>query len=103
MIAAPKINKNETVVNGYKVLQKKVVKYLAVHIDSNRCFVEEVKKALRKMAVDIKVIHSIKIKFPKTLDLFLQNIFVLSRLHYPIDLFSGLKKSILVTLNKQMT
>ena len=52
------------------------------------------------MAVGIKVIYSIKNLFPEKN--YLLNAFVLSHLHYPIVLFSGLKKSFRVTLNKQL-
>ena len=48
------------------------------------------------MAVGIIVIYSIKNIFPRAL----LNALVLSHLHYPIVLFSGLKKSLRVTLNK---
>ena len=77
------------------------MKYLGVHIDCNLSFDEEIKNVLRKMAVGIKVIYSIKNIFPETISALL-NALVLSHLHYPIVLFSGLKKSLRVTLNKQL-
>ena len=54
------------------------------------------------MAVGIKVAYSIKNIFPEKTRSALLNAFLLSYLHYPIVLFSGLKKSLLVTLNKQL-
>ena len=49
IFGAPKGNKiEEKVVNGCTVLEKKVVKYLGVHIDCNICFDEEIKNVLRK-------------------------------------------------------
>ena len=45
------------------------MKYLGVHIDCNISFDEEIKSVLRKMAVGIKVIYSIKNIFPEKLDL----------------------------------
>ena len=61
IFGAPKRTKiDEIVVNGCTVLEKKVVKYLGVHIDCNLSFDEEIKNVLRKMAVGIKVIYSIK-------------------------------------------
>ena len=54
------------------------------------------------MAVGIKVIYSIKNIFPEKTRSALLNVLVLSHLHYPIVLFSGLKKSLRVTLNKQL-
>ena len=70
IFGAPKRNKiEEIVVNGCTVLEKKVVNYLGVHIDCNLSFDEEIKNVLRKMAVGIKVIYSIKNIFPEKLDL----------------------------------
>ena len=92
IFGAPKRNKiEEIVVNGCTVLEKKVVKYLGVHIDCNFSFDEEIKNVLRKMAVGIKVIYSIKNIFPEKTRSALLNSLVLSQLHYPIALFSGLK------------
>ena len=103
IFGAPKRNKiEEIVVNGCTVLEKKVVKYLGVHIDCNLSFDEEIKNILRKMAVGIKVIYSIKNILPEKTRSALLNALVLSHLHYPIVLFSGLKKSLRVTLNKQL-
>ena len=92
---------NKIVVNGCTVLEKKVVKYLGVHIDCNLSF-DEIKNVLRKMAVGIKVIYSIKNIFPEKTRSALLNALVLSHLRYPIVLFSGLKKSLPVTQNKQL-
>ena len=46
----------EIVVIRCTVLEKKIVKYLGVHIDCNLSFDEETKNVQRKMAVGIKVI-----------------------------------------------
>ena len=54
------------------------------------------------MVVGIKVIYSIKNIFPEKTRSALLNALVLSHLHYPIVLFSGPKKSLRVTLNKQL-
>ena len=54
------------------------------------------------MAVGIKVIYSIKIMFPEKTRSALLNALVLSHLHYPNFLFSDLRKSLRVTLNKQL-
>ena len=103
IFVAPKRNKiEEIVVNGCTVLEKKVVKFLGVHIDCNFSFDEEIKNVLRKMAVDVKVIYSIKNIFPEKTRSALPNALVLSHLHYPIVLFSGLKETLRVTLNKQL-
>ena len=75
---------------------------MGVHIDCNLSFDEEIKNVLRKTAVGIKVIYSIKNIFPEKTRSALLNALVLSHLHYPIVLFSGLKKSLRVTLNKQL-
>ena len=91
----PKRNKiEEIVVNGCTVLEIKVVKYLGVHIDCNLSFDEKITNVLRKMAVGIKVIYSIKKIFPEKTRSALLNALVLSHLHYPIVLFSDLKKSV---------
>ena len=83
--------------------REKVVKYLGVHIDCNLSFDEKIKKNVRKkMAAGIKAIYSIKNIFPEKPRSTLLNALVLSHLHYPIVLFSGLKKSLRVTLNKQL-
>ena len=82
--------------------RKKVVKYLGINIDCNLSFDEEIKIVLRKMPVGIKVIYSNKKIFPEKTRSALLNSFVLSHLHYPIVLFSGLKKSLRVTLNRQL-
>ena len=89
----------EIVLNGCTVLEKKVVKYLGVHIDCNLSFDEEIKIVLRKMAVGLKVIYSIKKIFPEKTRSALLNALVLSHLHYPNVLFSGLEKPLRVTLN----
>ena len=103
IFGAPKRNKiEEIVVNGCTVLEKKVVKYLGVHFDCNLSFDEEIKNVLRKMAVGIKVNYSIKKIFPEKTRSALLNALVLSHLHYPIVLFSGLKKSLPFTLIKQL-
>ena len=63
---APRRNKiQDIVVNGWIVLEKKVVKYLGVHIDCNLSFDEELKNVLREMAVGLKVVYSIKNIFPE--------------------------------------
>ena len=54
------------------------------------------------MVVDIKFIYSIKNTFPEKTRSSLLNAMVLSHLHYPFVLLSGLKKSLRVTLNKQL-
>ena len=54
------------------------------------------------MAVGIKNVNSIKNTFPEKSRSALLNALVLSHLHYPIVLFSGLKESFRVTLNKQL-
>ena len=54
------------------------------------------------MAVGIKNINSIKNTFPEKPRSALLNAPVLSHPHYPIVLFSGLKESFRVTLNKQL-
>ena len=78
------------------------MKYLGNHIDCNLSFDEEKTNVLRRMAIGLKVIYFIKNIFPeKTRSDFL-NALVLSHLHYPTLLFSGLKKSLRVTLNKQL-
>ena len=103
IFGAPKRNKfEEIVVNGCTVLEKKVVKYLGVHSDCNLSFDEKIKNVLRKMAVGMKVIYSNKNIFPGKTRSALLNTLILSHLHYPICLFSGLKNSFRVTLNKQL-
>ena len=98
---APRRNKiQDIVVNGCMVLEKKLVKYLGAHIDCNLSFDEEIKNVLRKMAAGLKVVYSIKNLFPEKTRSALTNALVLSLLHYPIVLFSGLKKSLRVTLKK---
>ena len=54
------------------------------------------------MTVCIKVIYSIKNIFPEKTRSALLNTFVLGHPHYPIVLFSGLKKSLWVALSKQL-
>ena len=77
---APKGNKiDEIVVNGCTVLEKKHVKYLGV--DCNFSFDEEMQNKLRKVAVGIKVIYSIKNIFPEQTRSALLNAVVLSHLH----------------------
>ena len=103
IFGALKRNKiEEIVVNGCTVLEKKVVKYLGVHIDCDLSFDEEIKNVLSKIAVGIKVIYSIKKIFPEKTRSALLSALVLSHLHYSIVLFSGLKKSLRVTLKKQL-
>ena len=49
VFGAPKRNKiEEIIVNGCRILEKKVVKYLGVHIDCNLSFDEEIKKCTKK-------------------------------------------------------
>ena len=82
IFGAHKKNKTEEIVdNGCTVLEKKVVKYLGVHIDCNLSFDEQIKNVLRKMAVGIKVIYSIKNIFPEKTKSPLLNALVLSHLH----------------------
>ena len=75
---------------------------MGVHIDCNISFDEEIKNVIRKMAADIKFIYSIKNTFPEKTRSSLMNAIVLSHLHCPFVLLSGLKKSLRVTLNKQL-
>ena len=82
IFGAPKRNKiKEIVVIGCTVLEKNVVKYLGVHIDCNLSFDEEIKNVLRKMAVGIKVIYSIKNIFPEKTRSALLSALDLSHLH----------------------
>ena len=83
VFGVPKRNKIEEInFNGYTVFEKKVVKYfLGVFIDCNLSFDEEIKNVLRKMAVGIKVIYSIKNIFPEKTRPALLKALVLSHLH----------------------
>ena len=85
----------EIVVNGWTVLEKKFVKFLGVHIDCNLSFDEEMKNFIPSLTPS-------KIYFQKKTGSALLNALVLSHLHYPIVLFSVFKKSLRVTLNKQL-
>ena len=77
----PKRNKIEEInVNGCTVLEKRIVKYLGVHIDCDLSFDEEIKNVLRKTAVGIKVIYSTKNIFTEKTRSALLNALVLSHL-----------------------
>ena len=80
------------------------MKYLGVHIDCNLSFDEEIKNALRKIAVGIKVIYSIRKIFPEKNRSAALNAFVLSHMHFVSFNCSVLtsEKSLRVTLNKQL-
>ena len=92
------VNESKTEFNIFGAPKRNKIEEIVV----NGCTVLEKKNVLRKMAVGIKVIYSIKNILPEKTRSALLNAFVLSHLHYPIVLFSGLKNSLRVTLNKQL-
>ena len=77
--------------------------FLFAKIFFTSSFDKESKSSLRRIAVGIKVIYSIKITFPEKIRTVLLKALVLSHLHCPIVLFSCLKESFVATLKNNRT
>ena len=77
------------------------VKYLGVYLDQNLNYQIEIKNILRKMALGIKSLYSVRDIFPRKTRKLLLNALVVSHLHYSAILLSGISENHLTTLEKQ--
>ena len=83
--------------------EKNNVKYLGVVVDQFLTFQDEIKRILRKMACGIKTLQSIKKPLPVKTRLLIMNALVISHLHYPAILLSGLSSNLMISLEKQLS
>ena len=78
------------------------VKYLGVYLCQNLNYQIEIKKILRKMALGIKSLYSVRDIFPQKARKMLLNALVVSHLHYSAILSRGISENFLTTLEKQL-
>ena len=87
-----------------KIIEEKTnVKYLGVVLDQFLTFQDEIKNILRKMACGIKILQSIKKPLPVKTRLLIMHALVISHLHYPAVLLSGISANLMISLEKQLT
>ena len=96
-----KSKKTNLIVRDEVIRSSSSVKSLGVYLDQILTFQEEVKHILRKMACGIKTLYSIRDYFPEKVRLLLLNALVISHLHYPAILLSGLTENLNTTLENQ--
>ena len=86
-----KMDENYTITLDDKTIEEKTnVKYLGVVFDQFFTFQDEIKNILRKMACGIKTLQSIKKPLPVKTRLLIMHALVISHLHYPAILLSGI-------------
>ena len=84
-----------------KIIEEKTnVEYLGVVLDQFSTFQDEIRKTLRKMACGIKTLQSIKKPLPKKTRLLIMNALVISHLHFPAILLSGISANLMIYLEK---
>ena len=87
-----------------KIIEQKTnVEYLGVVLDQFLSLQDEIKKILRKMACGIKTLQSIKKPLPVKTRLLIMNALLISRLHYPAILSSGISANFMISLEKQLS
>ena len=83
-----------------KIIEEKTnVKFLGVVLDQFLTFQDQIKKILGKMACGIKTLQSIKKPLPVKTRL-LMHALVISHLHYPAILLSGISANLMISLEK---
>ena len=90
-------------VSNETIIPSSNIKYLGVISDRNLTFQDEVKSILQKMAFGIKSINSIKNCLPINTRLLLLKAIIVSHIHYPAVLLSGISSSLLISLKKQLS
>ena len=87
-----------------KIIEEKTnVKYLGVVLDQFLTFQDEIKNILRKMACGIKTFQSIKKPLSVKTRLLIMHALVISHLHYPAILSSGISAYLMISLEKQLS
>ena len=87
-----------------KIIEEKTnVKYLGVVLDQFLTFQDEIKIIPRKMACGIKTLQSIKNPLPVKTRLLITHALVVSHLHYPAILLSGISAKLMISLEKQLS
>ena len=89
-------------VDNERIAESNSVKYIGVIIDSKLKFDGEVKKILQRMACGIKVLNTLSKSLPEKTKVLLLNAIVISHIHYSALILTGLQKSLLTTLEKQL-
>ena len=77
------------------------VKYLGVNFDSKLTYDDEVKKILRRMAMGIKTMYTLRNIFPIKTRKVLYQTLVMSHLEYSSVLLTGISEKLLQSLQKQ--
>ena len=90
-------------VSNESIIPSSNIKYLGVILDRNLTFQDEVKSILQKMAFGIKTINSIKNCLPINTRLLLMKAIIVTHIHYPAVLLSGISSSLLISLEKQLS
>ena len=87
-----------------KIIEEKTnIKYLGVVLDQFLTFQDEIKNILRKMSCGIKTLQSIKKPLPVKTRLLIMHALVISHLHYPAILLSGISANLMISLEKQLS
>ena len=96
------MNKLKLKVHNQVILAISNVKYLGVYLDQNLNYQIEIKNILRKMALRINSLCSVRDIFPKKNRKLLLNALVVSHLHYSAIFLSGISENLLTTLEEQL-
>ena len=90
-------------IDNERIAESNSVKYLGVIIDSKLKFDGEVKKILQRMACGIKVLNTLSKSLPEKTKILLLNAIVISHLYYYALILKGFQRSLLTTLEKQLS
>ena len=89
-------------VNDVNIGESSSVRYLGIILDNKLNFKEEIKRILSRMACSIKILKDIRNCFPIKTRVTLLNALVLSHIHNSSLMLVGIRKNVMITLEKQL-
>ena len=87
--------------NDVNIGESSSVRYLGILLDNKLNFKEEIKRILSRMACSIKILKDIRNCFPIKKRVTLLNALVLSHIQYSSLMLVGIRKNLMITLEKQ--
>ena len=88
-------------VNDVHIGESSSVRYLGIILDNKLNFKEEIKRILSRMACSIKILKDIRNCFPIKTRVTLLNALVFSHIQYSSLMLVGIRKNLMITLEKQ--
>ena len=89
-------------VNDVNIGESSSVRYLGKILDNKLNFKEEIKRILSRIACSIKILKDIRNCFPIKTRVRLLNALVLSHIQYSSLMLVGIRKNLMITLEKQL-